>query len=289
MEGLTIQDVRPFLRFAQKIAFEKGSGFSDIVARDFRIFYVAEGEGSLTVENETYRLYEGCIVLFPPAKVYTVAALGESGMTIYGLNFDMTGAHRDESTPVPPLVKSAFTETRALAPFVFKEPSLLNEPVYRTDRKDLEPRCAEILLEYEQKLIYCEERISALLLSLITLLLRCDEGRNTSPRERLLSFISEHYGEVLTNAEIGAALGYHPNHLNRLSLLYTGMSLHKYLQTYRISKATDLLSQTELSVEEISARIGFADLAHFSKCFKRHTGYTPSAFRAGHRAKRLKM
>lgn len=289
MEGLTLQDVRPFLRFAQKIAFEKGSGFSDIVARDFRIFYVLEGEGSLTVEEETYRLYEGCIVLFPPAKVYTVAALGKNGMTIYGLNFDMTGAHRKKSAPIPPIPKKVFTENRALAPYIFSNPSLLNFPVYKTDRKDLEPRCAEILLEYEQKLIHCEERISALLLSLITLLLRCDEGRSTSPRERFLSFISEHYGESLANADIGVGLGYHPNHLNRLSLLYTGMSLHKYLQAYRISKATDLLSQTDLSIEEISIRVGFTDLAHFSKCFKRHTGCSPSAFRAGHRVKRLKM
>lgn len=290
MEGLRLDSIRPFLRFAQRFSLTRDSGFSDMVARDFRIFYIAEGEGSLTVDGCVYRLYEGVCVLFPPAKVYTVAALGDSGMTLYSMNFDMTGAHRERSAPVPPVTREVFTEGLVLSPYIFEDPQILNGTVYRTDCRELEPRCAEILLEYEQRLIYCEERISACLLSFITLLLRIDcKAKSSSPRERLLSFVAENYGKELTNASIGVALGYHPNHLNRLSLLYTGMSLHKYLQTYRISKATELLSATELSVDEISVRVGFSDLAHFSKCFKRHTGYTPSAFRAGHRAKRLKM
>lgn len=289
MVGLRLEDVRPFLRFAQRFSLTRDSGFSDMVARDFRIFYIREGEGSLTVDGCVYRLYEGVCVLFPPAKVYTVAALGDSGMTLYSMNFDMTGAHRDKSAPIPPVAREVFTEGLLLSPYTFHEPEVLNGVVYRTDCRELEERCAEILVEYEQRLIYYEERIAALLLSLITLLLRFDGKKSASPRERLLSFIAEHYGEELTNASIGGALGYHPNHLNRLSLLYTGMPLHKYLQTYRVNKAAELLTATELSVDEISLRVGFSDLAHFSKCFKRHIGSTPTAFRAGHRAKRLKM
>ena len=46
-----------------------------------------------------------------------------------------------------------------------------------------------------------------------------------------------------------------------------------------VGRATDLLTTTDLSVEEISARVGFCNPAYFRKQLKRHTGKTPSQIR----------
>ncbi len=54
----------------------------------------------------------------------------------------------------------------------------------------------------------------------------------------------------------------------------------KYIQQYRVDKAKELLVNSELSVDEIAARVGFANASYFCKVFKSLTGCTPSEFAA---------
>ena len=46
-----------------------------------------------------------------------------------------------------------------------------------------------------------------------------------------------------------------------------------------VEKAVELLSSTDLSVEEISARLGFCSSAYFRKIVKEQTGKTPTQLR----------
>ncbi|MBE6597143.1 MAG: helix-turn-helix transcriptional regulator [Ruminococcaceae bacterium] len=54
----------------------------------------------------------------------------------------------------------------------------------------------------------------------------------------------------------------------------------KYIQQYRIDKAKELLVNSELSVDEIAIKVGFANASYFCKVFKSLTGMTPSDFAA---------
>ncbi|MGS5404551.1 helix-turn-helix domain-containing protein [Acinetobacter junii] len=40
-----------------------------------------------------------------------------------------------------------------------------------------------------------------------------------------------------------------------------------------------MLIKNELSIQEISESLGYADVSHFSRAFKNWTGVTPKAFR----------
>jgi transcriptional regulator GlxA family with amidase domain len=44
-------------------------------------------------------------------------------------------------------------------------------------------------------------------------------------------------------------------------------------------KAIDLLQNSYAPIGEIALKVGFFDIAHFSKTFKLKTGLSPSAFR----------
>jgi AraC-like DNA-binding protein len=53
-----------------------------------------------------------------------------------------------------------------------------------------------------------------------------------------------------------------------------------YLNHYRVNRAMTLLvNETELSVEEISMRVGFESSTYFRRVFKRITGKTPKDYR----------
>jgi AraC-like DNA-binding protein len=56
-----------------------------------------------------------------------------------------------------------------------------------------------------------------------------------------------------------------------------------YLTRWRIFRATALLRQTEISISEIAAKIGYESDAALSKAFRRVTGMSPSSFRKAHR------
>jgi AraC-like DNA-binding protein len=73
-------------------------------------------------------------------------------------------------------------------------------------------------------------------------------------------------------------------HINRTTLAdkftkSTGMSVMDYLIRLRVKMAAIMLRDTMLSVSEISYRVGFNDITHFGRTFRKHMGYSPSEYR----------
>ena len=59
----------------------------------------------------------------------------------------------------------------------------------------------------------------------------------------------------------------------------TGIGPNDYFKSLRLQKAAELLDAGELSITEISYRIGITDSHYFSKCFKQKFGVTPTEYR----------
>jgi AraC-like DNA-binding protein len=50
---------------------------------------------------------------------------------------------------------------------------------------------------------------------------------------------------------------------------------------YRITAAAAMLRSESSTVKEIAHAVGFTDVAHFSKSFKRIMGHSPKSYRVG--------
>lgn len=83
-----------------------------------------------------------------------------------------------------------------------------------------------------------------------------------------------------TVAAVTAGLGYSASSCNRIFRSVYGMSPRQYLSALKLKKAKLLLMEPELSVEAVSMRLGYKDIAHFSRQFKRWTGESPGKFRS---------
>lgn len=68
-------------------------------------------------------------------------------------------------------------------------------------------------------------------------------------------------------------------HYSRLFKEIMGLSFKNYLINFRMEKAKELLRSGVLSVSEIASAVGYDELIHFVKMFKKRTGYTPSQYR----------
>ncbi len=75
-------------------------------------------------------------------------------------------------------------------------------------------------------------------------------------------------------------LSVHVNHLNKVLKEHTGRTTTDLIGSRVIREAKLLLKQTNWTISEISASLGFEEVAHFSNFFKRQTAVSPIAFRA---------
>ena len=59
----------------------------------------------------------------------------------------------------------------------------------------------------------------------------------------------------------------------------TNIGVNDYINKFRIEKAVDLLTHTDLSITEISEQLGFRYPRYFSSVFKQAKGVLPTTFR----------
>jgi AraC family transcriptional regulator len=97
---------------------------------------------------------------------------------------------------------------------------------------------------------------------------------------RAVEMMHAHMDKELPLEELASAAYLSPFHFARLFKKLTGASPHAYLASLRVQRAQQLLAETDLSISELSARVGYASPSHFSKAFRQTTGMTPRAFRA---------
>ena len=97
---------------------------------------------------------------------------------------------------------------------------------------------------------------------------------------RAIELMHAHLNRELPLEEIAAAAFLSPFHFARLFKKLTGASPHAYLANLRVARAQSLLAGTDLSISEVSTRVGYSSSSHFTKAFRQATGLAPRAYRA---------
>ncbi len=104
-----------------------------------------------------------------------------------------------------------------------------------------------------------------------------------SKQDRLIGeakkYISENLSGELSVALLAEALYVTPNYLSRLFKKVTGIGCNEYIIMQRIRKAKALLETTSVQTGSIAEYVGYRDTNYFSLAFKKHTGYSPTAYR----------
>jgi two-component system, response regulator YesN len=104
-------------------------------------------------------------------------------------------------------------------------------------------------------------------------------NRNTTIVERVKAFIAAHFAQDISGAILSQALGMSPNYLGQVFKRETGVSVHDYLNDFRIEEAKRLLKTTNLLVFEIAFKVGYRDQQYFSAVFRKRVGLTPKEYR----------
>ncbi|WP_429372257.1 helix-turn-helix domain-containing protein [Paenibacillus sp. DS2015] len=144
-------------------------------------------------------------------------------------------------------------------------------------------RFKTILNQWEERPSYYVMMAEALLIeALIYINQEWDRGEIPPETHRqvdnMKDYIQKHYREKVTKHELGEAIRKTPNYAATLFRSVTNQTISEYVHKQRIKKAMYVLTESQLTIEEISKFVGYNDVSYFYRIFKRITGSSPSDF-----------
>ncbi|WP_454825749.1 helix-turn-helix transcriptional regulator [Paraburkholderia xenovorans] len=108
-----------------------------------------------------------------------------------------------------------------------------------------------------------------------------ETGPRLAPRQirAIQSYIDERLSQPIALSDLAGAAGLSPFHFLRAFKGSLGVTPGQYLLDCRMERARLLLKNGNLSITEVGIRVGFDDLSHFSRAFRRAVGTAPLMFR----------
>jgi len=106
-----------------------------------------------------------------------------------------------------------------------------------------------------------------------------DEVPQDSPVVLAQNYVAAHYAEPITVDDIARAAAVSTSYLTRLFRQQMETSPHDYLLRHRITRAKQLLMETDLPIGTIARQVGFSSESNFSYRFSRMCQTTPRAYR----------
>lgn len=259
------------------------SNFTDITeslhTHDFiEIVYVLSGKMSQVMNGQKYEVKHGDILFMNYGCTHSFTS--DAPCTYVNILFSPEVIGEEIVTPANAfclLSLTAFNEMRSDANFG-------KLTFFGSERKEIEDIIFAMIKEYNEQKSAWETVLGNYLSTLIVKMLRKTEMGMEQVEidgmwRELSEYIDKNLESKLTLASLAQKCFYNPSYFSRVFKEKFGVSLTEYITRKRLNYAIELLSGTELSLEEISSRVGFSDRNSFYHAFSRYLNSTPTAYR----------
>jgi len=97
--------------------------------------------------------------------------------------------------------------------------------------------------------------------------------------KKSLQFVETNYSRKLYISEMAKSVGLNKNYFSAFFKENIGVTPQQYIIKFRINKACELMSNSGLTISDISRSVGYDDTLGFSKVFKKEKGMSPKSYR----------
>ena len=275
---MKFDQMTPFMRSAI-VSLARNSGYEEMIGYECRLLYIEEGGGSMKINGTSHRLRKDDMVILNSGVPYNVM-FERNKVRYYVIKFDCDQEHSYITEGTSGARPCDFEAEKILYHMDFEDAPQFNEWRILSNMSYVKKQVQQIYTEAKKKHIGWRTRANSLLGEILVEALRAEIRDSDMSRLRdVLDYINASYNSPMSNAEIAAKFGYHPNYLSNLFQRVTGKSLHRYLRSLRLSRAEELICTTEIPIVRIAEMCGFTDIPNFSVAFKKEMGMTPSQCR----------
>ena len=223
-------------------------GYGPAVRQEWLLHYVLAGKGSYAVNGETYTIQKEQAFLIRPGEI--------------------TEYHADEQDPWTYVWIGLKTDVPAF-----------EQLPYVLENKEL----TTIMRKYSntETIVHLNElHMAALAWSVVACL---SESMYDDNREgyisRAVQMMERRYMERITVQSVADMLKIDRSYFSNLFKKQVGISPQQYLIGVRMRKALELLREERYTVSMVATSVGYEDLFTFSRCFKKHYGVPPTAYK----------
>ena len=244
---------------------------------DAEFIYIKKGKGILVIDGAEHRVTAEDIAFILPSRVHGIFQIDGQSMEYENIIFDskMFASTLDgfyDSFLLP------FFENAVDIPSIFRPGVVGYESIKRyLDAND------NISSHREGAWgLAIKGNMYLLLFNLVTLYEDQIDKRSSKKIDKLkpvIKHVELHYSEHITVEEMAKLARFSESHFMRFFKEAFGVSFVTYLNDYRLSMAARMLLSTEESVLSISEQVGFENLSHFNRQFKRKYNKTPTEYR----------
>ena len=225
----------------------------------FEIYFIESGNCSYFIDNKSYELEVGDIILIPEGIIHN---------TEYKNNQHSRMLINCSRKFIP----SSVTPYLPSIQYLYRNPSIRDE-VYKIFKK----------IEYEYSLAddLSDEALKSYTHTFFFLLIRNLHTRTqVEPKNEYIQiavdYIQKNFNSYISLSELSKKCSLSAEHFSRMFKKETGFGFCEYVNLIRLQKAEALLKQYEyMSVAEIATQCGFNDSNYFSVKFKKLYGISP--------------
>lgn len=260
--------LNPRILYAGYVKREKGWREELHVHEFIEMILISGGSGQIIIEEKEHSVAKGSLIIYNSNIAHYEISSENDPLQFVFIALDNININDDKPNEFLPSGCPPIHDTQERYPDILGYfTTILNELSHK------EPFYDEI----------AESNLKALTAEIYRLVAR----RHTTPSitkvnalyENIVSYINENYRENLTLENIATACNANRFYINHVFSKNSGTTITHYIMNKRMDHATNLLTNTNLTITQIALDSGFNNLNYFCRMFKKHTGRTPREYR----------
>lgn len=236
------------------------------VLREYQLVYITHGRGLFSSDSTSEKqVCKGRLIVLFPGQWHTYYPYLQTGWTEYYIGFE-----------------GGFIDNLVENGFLSKEHQVL-EVGLNEELVSLFTRALEIA---EADKNSAQQYLAGIVSHMLGMILAISKNRLfeisdvDQKIEQAKIIMNENVCNDVDAEELAMMLGISYSWFRKVFKDYTGYSPTKYFQELKLRKAKHLLVSTSQPVKEIAYMLNYSSTEHFFAVFKKHTGFTPSAYRS---------
>lgn len=224
------------------------------------IDFISSGKMDIEIDGKSYVVEADQILCIPQNKGYT-AKVKKSAYSYYSFYFSYTTNTDTDEFPFPVVFKPDNVQ-------YFKDKFKAAYQLSLTEPYGYKIKIREIFYDIFAKIN--EEHIN-----------KQDNGTGVYTIRKSIDYINKNFDSpYLTSIDIADASSISVTHFRRIFKKVYGIPPINHINNLRINKAKSLLTNTNLSIQEIAVKCGYHEYSYFARIFKKITGKTPREYRS---------
>ncbi len=241
------------------------------------IAFVLSGKGKYNIDHVVYEVEEGDVLILNPGVLHQAIPTedGERGMTEYFVGCTNVQIECMEYNHFPKLNPGNILKTQG----------------------EVKQRLFRIFTSMDTESVGNKEgmefMLKAYMVQLILVIARSFNAKQNKDEEKMMetinvkdvteqivNYLEDHYKEKISLEQLAENVYVSPFYISKIFKSETGDAPIRRLISIRLEKAKELLiNNSKLSIQEVAEEVGYNDVYHFSKLFKKKYGIAPSQMR----------